>query len=110
LAVLSANRGRKRPGFDEDPGFNIRIEAPDFSEQISNLRDQLLTAGWGDLDIRVKSGGVVTYTLNAMKVGEKTITHPKRFPDLASVSAKIGIMPGYTREDLRKKDVLSKGA
>jgi signal transduction histidine kinase len=110
LAVLAANRGRKRPGFEEDPGFNMSIEAPDFSEQISNLRERLLTAGWGDLEIRVKSDGAVTYTLNAMKVGEKIITHPKRFPDLASVSAKIGIMPGYTRDDLRKKDVLSKGS
>jgi signal transduction histidine kinase len=107
LAVLAANRGRKRPGFEEDPGFNVSIEAPDFSEQISNLRDRLLSAGWGDLDIRVKSGGAVTYRLRAMKVGEKTITHPERFPNLASVSAKIGILPA-SREEMREKDVISK--
>src|SRR5205823_1395747 len=70
LAVLTANRGRRRTGFEEDPGFNIRLEAPGFDEKIDNLRERLLTAGWGDLDIRVKSGGEVTCKLNAMRVGE----------------------------------------
>lgn len=108
LAVLAANRGRKRPGFDEDPGFNVSIEAPDFKEDISNLRERLITAGWGDLSIRINRKGVVNYTLNAMKVGEREVTHPERFPHLASVSAKIGIMPAYSRDEMRKKDVVSK--
>jgi len=107
LAVLTANRGRRRTGFEEDPGFNVRLEAPGFDEKIENLRERLLTAGWGDLDLRVKSGGEVTCTLRAMKVGEKTIIHPQRFPNLASVSAKIGIMP-QERDEMRNKSVLSK--
>ncbi len=107
LAVLTANRGRRRTGFEEDPGFNVRLEAPGFDEEIVNLRERLLTAGWGDLDIRVKSGGEVTCKLNAMRVGEKTITHPNRFPNLASVSAKIGIMP-VDQKEMRNKSVLSK--
>jgi signal transduction histidine kinase len=109
LAVLAANRGRRRQGFEEDPGFNISIEAPDFTEQIDNLRERLLSAGWGDLDIQVKSGGEVTCTLKAMKVGAKRITHPQRFPNLASVSAKIGIMP-LDRADMRNKAVISKAS
>lgn len=109
LAVLAANRGRKRPGFDEDPGFNIRIEAPGFSEEISNLRDRLLTAGWGDLSIRVDNTGKVTCKLNAMNVAEKTITYPQQIPELASVSAKIGIMP-VTRGEIRNTDVISKSS
>ena len=109
LAVLAANRGRRRQGFEEDPGFNVSIEAPDFTEQIDNLRDRLLSAGWGDLDIQVKSGGEVTCKLKAMKVGAKRITHPQRFPNLASVSAKIGIMP-IDRDEMRNKAVISKGS
>jgi signal transduction histidine kinase len=108
LAVLTANRGKKRTHFEEDPGFNVTLEAPGFNEEIKDLRASLLTAGWGDLDLHVRAGGVVTCTLNAMHVGEKTITHPEKFPDLTSVSAKIGIMPTYTRDDLRKTDVISK--
>lgn len=109
LAVLTANRGRKRPGFEEDPGFNVSIEAPGFREQISNLREQLLSAGWGDLSIRVKSTGEATYTLNAMKLRKREITHPERFPNLASVSAKIGIMP-VDRDEMRNKAVISKAS
>lgn len=108
LAVLTANRGKKRPHFEEDPGFNVTLEAPGFSEEIKDLRASLLKAGWGDLNLHVKAGGVVTCTLNAMNIGEKTITYPQKFPALASVSAKIGIMPTYTREDMRKTDVISK--
>src|SRR5205807_10015562 len=70
LAVLTANRGRKRSHFDEDPGFNVTLEAPGFNEDIRDLRESLLKAGWGDLSLQVKAGGVVTCTLNAMNVGE----------------------------------------
>ncbi|HVW08629.1 MAG TPA: ATP-binding protein [Tepidisphaeraceae bacterium] len=108
LAVLAANRGRKRVGFEEDPGFEIRLEAADFNEVIVNLRDRLLTAGWGDLRLRVSATGEATCVLNAMKIGEKTITHPERFPALASVSATIGIMPGE-RIEMRDQEVISKG-
>lgn len=108
LAVLTANRGTRRKGFEDDPGFNVKLEAPGFEEPIENLRDELLTAGWGDLKIEVKEGGTVTYTLDAMKVGKKTVEHPERFPALESVKAQIGIMPSYTRDELRRKDILSK--
>ena len=109
LAVLAANRGRKRAGFEEDPGFNVSLEAPDFNEKISNLREQLLSAGWGDLKVRVNSGGEVACALDALKVGKKTITYPKKLPGLASVSATIGIMPVVPGE-MRNREVISKGS
>lgn len=109
LAVLAANRGRKRAGFEEDPGFNISLEAPDFNEKIGNLRERLLSAGWGEVKIRVNSAGEVACTLNALKVGEKTVIYPKKLPDLASVSATIGIMP-IDRDEMRDRDVISKGS
>jgi len=109
LAVLAANRGRKRAGFEEDPGFNVSLEAPEFNEKISNLRERLISAGWGELKLRVNSEGEVTCTLNALKVGEKTITYPKKLPSLASVSATIGIMP-VDRDEMRNREVISKGS
>ncbi len=109
LAVLVANRGRKRAGFKEDPGFNVSLEAPGFNEEISNLRERLLSAGWGDLRLRVNNSGEVTCKLNALKVGEKTITYPEKLPDLASVSATIGIMP-IDRDEMRNREVISKGS
>jgi signal transduction histidine kinase len=109
LAVLAANRGRKRAGFEEDPGFNVHLEAPGFNEAITNLRDRLLSAGWGELRVRVNNAGEATCTLNASKIGEKKITHPDKFPDLASVSATIGIMP-VDRAEMRDQEVISKGS
>jgi len=109
LAVLAANRGRKRAGFEEDPGFNVSLEAPGFNEKISNLRERLLSAGWGDLTVTVKNGGEVACTLDALKVGKKTITYTKKLPDLVSVSATIGIMP-VDRDEMRNREVISKGS
>jgi signal transduction histidine kinase len=109
LAILAANRGRKRRGFDEDPGFNISLEAPDFNDVITNLREQLLSAGWGDLRVRVTASGEATCVLNALTVGEKKITHPQNFPNLASVSATIGIMP-MDRAEMRNQEIISKGS
>lgn len=109
LAVLTANRGRKRPGFEEDPGFNVSLQAPGFNEEISNLREQLLSAGWGELKIRVNTEGQATCMLTALKVGEKTITYPEKVPNLASVFARIGIMP-INRDEMRNREVISKGS
>ena len=108
LAVLAASRGRKRRGFEEDPGFNVRLEAPGFNEDIHNLRDELLGAGWGDLTVKVNAKGAVQCTLRAQKIGEKSVTHPATFPNLAGVTARIGIMPA-NRDEMRNKEVLSKG-
>jgi signal transduction histidine kinase len=107
LAVLTANRGRKRSGFEEDPGFNVSLEAPGFNEEITNLRDRLLSSGWGDLTINVKADGEIGCILNALKLTEKRISFPEKLPELASVTAKIGIMPAR-RDEMRDKEVISK--
>ena len=107
LAVLTANRGRKRSGFKEDPGFCVRLEAPGFNEVIANLRDELLTAGWGDLTVKVNSSGEVNCTLKALRIGEKTINYPQKIPSLAGTTARIGLMPDL-RSEMRKRDVISK--
>jgi signal transduction histidine kinase len=109
LAVLAANRGRKRRGYEEDPGFNIKLEAPGFNEAITNLRERLLSAGWGELTVQVDGSGKAVCLLNALKIGKKTITHPEKFPNLSSVSAKIGIMP-MDRAEMRDQEVVSKGS
>ncbi len=109
LAVLVANRGARRSGFKEDPGFDVSLEAPGFSEQISDLRERLLSAGWGEIKLAVNSRGEATYTLNALKIGAKTITHPQKFPSLASVAAVIGIMPAEKGE-MRDQEVISKSS
>jgi signal transduction histidine kinase len=109
LAVLAANRGRRRSGFEEDPGFNINLEAPGFNEPVTNLRERLLSAGWGELRVRVSDSGRATCTLTALKIGERTVTHPERLRDLATISATIGIMPA-DRAEMRDREVISKAS
>jgi signal transduction histidine kinase len=109
LAVLAANRGAKRRGFIEDPGFNIALDAPGFGETISNLRDSLLSAGWGDLTVEVARDGTATCKLDALKVGTKTVKYPTKVPNLVGVSARIAIMPGQWVE-MRNRGVLSQGS
>lgn len=55
FAILVANRGVKRRGFESDPGFNLALEAPGFNERIDNLRDRLFSAGWGDITVQVNN-------------------------------------------------------
>ena len=109
LAVLAANRGRKRSGFEEDPGFNIILEAPAFNEEIKNLRERLVSAGWGELKLKVSKSGEATCKLSAQTIGEKSITHPQKFPSLASVSANIGIMSAE-RAEMRDREIIAKGS
>ena len=108
LAVLVANRGSRRRGFEPDPGFNISLQAPGFDEEISDLREKLLGAGWGDIEIKVTKRGKATCRLRALRVGEKVVTYPQTMPRLAGVTARIGVM-AIAREEMRNKEVLSMG-
>ncbi len=44
-----------------------------------------------------------------LTIGKKTITHPHKFPSLASVSASIGIMSAE-RAEMRDREIISKGS
>jgi signal transduction histidine kinase len=108
LAVLAANRGAKRKGFEEDPGFNVSLEAPGFGESLSDLRDVLTSAGWGDVEIEVDRAGDATCTLHALKIGTKTVHYPEKLPHLAGIRGRIGLLVDK-REQMRNVSALSMG-
>lgn len=110
MVVLVANRGVKRRGFEEDPGFNIKLAAPDFEDEIfGNTRDQLMQAGWGTLRIAVEKDGTLKCLLKAKKIGERNYTHKKAYPELTGTTAEIAILPTYDKAQLRDTRVLSLG-
>lgn len=109
FAMLAANRGVRRRGFEADPGFNLKLEAPGFNERIENLRDRLLSAGWGDIVVEVDMRGAAHCKLTAMRVGTKTVQYPRKLPMLAGVKAKIGIMP-LDKSEMRDREIISKGS
>lgn len=108
LALLVANRGIRRHGYKEDPGFNIILEAPELGGDIKDLREQLISAGWGTLTARIESDHHAVCQLEALGIGKKIITSKQTFPHLKGVSLNIGIMP-ISKGQIRKTDVVSLG-
>ncbi len=108
LAVLSANRGTKRPGYNEDPGFEVLLSVPDFEGGIRDIRDDLINAGWGTLSAYINAKHQAVCELNALGIGRRTITSSDTFPLLTDTSLRVGIMVD-NREQMRDVSVLSKG-
>ena len=108
LAVLVANRGIKRDGFKRDPGFDISLEAPDFTEKPRDLREDLIDGGWGTIDAHIGPDGRAECNLVAMDLGKQSITGAKVYRHLSGLSLKIGIFVA-TPEQIRNKSVISKG-
>ncbi|MFD0998181.1 sensor histidine kinase [Ohtaekwangia kribbensis] len=108
LAVLAANRGVKREGFKEDPGFNVKLIAPDFEGGIRDLRDDLMNAGWGTLTAYINKKHQAVCELNALGIGRKTITSSQKFSALRDISLEIAIMVDQ-RDQMRDTGVLSQG-
>lgn len=108
LAVLSANRGVARGGFEEDPGFTIQIIAPDFEGGVRDIREDFINSGWGTLRAYVNKQHQAVCELDAMGLGKKTITSTQKFPHLTSVELQIGIMVS-DRSQMRNTSVLSMG-
>jgi signal transduction histidine kinase/anti-sigma regulatory factor (Ser/Thr protein kinase) len=109
LGVLAANRGARRDGFLEDPGFNVRLIAPEFEGGVRDLREDLINAGWGTLTAYINNKHQAVCELNAMGVGRRTIKSSKKFEALKDIFLKIGIMVDL-RWQLRDSSVLSLGS
>lgn len=108
LAVLVANRGIRREGFKDDPGFSITLEAPQFEGDVRDLRNDLINAGWGTIKAYVNKKGQAVCELDALGVGRRTITSAQTFSMLGDVSLKVGIL-NEVKEQMRDPSVLSLG-
>ncbi|WP_421945035.1 ATP-binding protein [Pedobacter sp.] len=108
LAVLSANRGVQRANFPYDPGFNIKITAPDFEGGIRDIREDIINSGWGTLTAHINSKHQAVCVLEAMGIGRKTITSTSIFPHLKDVRLELGIMVS-DRSQMRNVSSLSLG-
>lgn len=111
LAILASNSGVIREGYEEDPGFNIQLSAPEFGEEIVDLREEIIDATWGTLIAEVDSSGRARCTLNAKGLGgTKTFKSEARFVAVSGATLRIGIMPLTNKADARNPDILSKYA
>ncbi len=109
LAVLAANRGTGREGFQVDPGFNILLEAPDFEGGgVRDIREDLINGGWGTLTANINSKNQAVCELDAMGIGRKTIVSNQKYPALKDIRLKLGILVD-ARSQMRDTDIVSKG-
>jgi signal transduction histidine kinase len=109
LAVLAANRGARRPGYQDDPGFDILLEAPDFEGGgVRDIREDLIKGGWGTLTAHINTKKQAVCELNAMDIGRKTIISNQTYPELNDVSLKLGILVD-ARSQMRDTNIVSKG-
>lgn len=108
LAVLVANRGQRRPGYKEDPGFNIYLDVPRYEGKVKDLREELISAGWGTITAYVNKKHQAVCQLKAKGIGKKSITSQRKFEHLTGVSLKVGIIP-ENKGQMRDTSVLSKG-
>jgi signal transduction histidine kinase len=107
LAVLATNRGVSRPGFREDPGFNVRLEAPGLTEQPIDLRETIIDATWGTLTATVNEYGRAVLTLTAKGLGgTKRFTSKQQFSRIAGASLRVGILPAR-KEEARRPELLA---
>ena len=105
---LSIPKGKRRDGFQEDPGFDIIFDAPEFELGEGLLFEQFMDAGWGRLDGEIKNG-VVYLTLNAKKIRRKTYELPLLIEALSGIQFSIAIIPLKSKEYWRDIKTLSVG-
>lgn len=105
LSVLVANQGSRRDGFKDDPGFSVSLMVDGKSQDVEDLRDELIDAGWGTLTARVDEKGKAVYTLNAKGL-KKTHKSEAIYKQICGAFLRIGIIP-LQKAQFRKPSILS---
>ena len=107
LAVLASNRGAKRPGFQEDRGFGVELDAPGLSGEPVDVREAVIAASWGTLTATVDSKGRAVCSLSAKGLGGiKRFTSKQNYTHIAGAALKIGVLPAV-KDEARKPEMLA---
>jgi len=96
----------KREGYEEDPGFDVTLNAPEFKKGDGKLSEQVMSAGWGRLKGSVSKDGTVIFELEAMKIGEVEYELAKKFTKIPHVRFDIAIIQNV-KEYCRDKSTLA---
>ena len=99
LSILGAIR---RKGFEEDPGFKVQLNAPEFPEGEGDLAEQVIDAGWGTLHGQIMPSGEVHLNLNAKNIGDQSFDLPKEYPQLEGIQYEIAWVPVLTFDRAEK--------
>ena len=108
LAVIAGNSGAQRPGFEEDPGFSIKLSMDGEEQQGTDIREQIIDASWGTLTATVDNNGCAHFILHAFGIGGKKVyeTGP-HFLSIAGAKLKVGILPASKDDGVRDPKLLA---
>ncbi len=75
----------------KDPGFQMKIEAPEFPDYEGELTDQFLAGSWCILWGEVSAGGIASFQLKIRSTGEELdfALDNETFPDIADVNMRV---------------------
>ncbi len=93
VLTLSVAKGERRPGYKEDPGFEIKVEAPEFEWGEGRLADHFMNAGWGTLYGSFSRRGIASLRMEAKLLGKRRFEIPGRFSRLSGASFEIAWVP-----------------
>lgn len=106
VVTLSLVEPVRRDGYEKDPGFSIRLKAPEFDVEDSTLTEQVHDAGWGCMEGRITEDGVVELELEAKLIGEENYQFSTDSSGIENTKFKISYLP-REREPLRDTGTLS---
>lgn len=101
--VQPQKRGEK---YEEDPGFEIEFDAPEFEKGEGTLLEQFHEAGWGCLEGEITEGGEIKLALEAKLIGKQEYTLSKSAEGLEDTSFRISFVPRQ-KEHFRDPQTLS---
>lgn len=93
VLTLSVVQQQRRDGYEEDPGFEIAFDAPEFDLGEGNLLDQVYQAGWCELQGTFNENGDIELSIEAKKIGNRSYTLKKGYDGLEGTSFKIAFIP-----------------
>ena len=108
LLTLSVVKGTRVEGFKEDPGFDIKLDAPEFPKGAGVLVDQFMDAGWGKLEGRVDEDGTTSLKMQAKRIGSRDYVLREKFGLLKGIEFEISWIP-RKKEYFRDTRTLTKG-
>lgn len=107
VITLSVVQPQQRRKYEEDPGFEIQFDAPEFEKGEGSLLEQFHEAGWGCLEGEVTEDATVKLSLNAKLIGKQEFTLSKEITGLADTTFRISHVPRDTRDHFRDPQTLS---
>ncbi|MDN3628612.1 sensor histidine kinase [Vibrio lentus] len=105
ITLISITIPVKRERFEEDPGFEASIRAPEFKELIGSASfkadEKLLTSGWGTVNGIINENGSISFELESKDSEKQTYSYDgEQFIPLSGVSFTIHIVPLKSRDGI----------